>query len=197
MQPLASISKFIWANHHTNILFLKGKTLLNVKGLGNASIFAQGFWTRPAVFGRYRPNTLKNGYLDQKWPNIDHFWPFWGSSKSLGDTTSWKNKNKISNGQGCRTGTHRRTHRRERIYRFLPESKDIQGTNKLSWYERFLNTKSPVFTECQNSIPSSRYLRLSMAGYGGNRAFSDIKWKLGVLHDINHRDTWKTIKNQV
>ena len=31
------------------------------------------------AFGRYRPKTLKNGYFGQKWPNFDHFWPFWGS----------------------------------------------------------------------------------------------------------------------
>ena len=30
------------------------------------------------AFGRYRPKTLKNGYFGQKWPNFDHFWPFWG-----------------------------------------------------------------------------------------------------------------------
>ena len=40
----------------------------------------------------------------------------------------------ILNGQGCRTGrdgrTHARTHKREWIYRFLMESKDIRGTKK-------------------------------------------------------------------
>ena len=49
-----------------------------------------------------------------------------------------KKSEKILNGQGCRTGTdlrtHARTHVRERIYRFLPESKDIWGTNKRSNY---------------------------------------------------------------
>ena len=34
-----------------------------------------------AAFGRYRPKTLKNSYFGQKWPNFDHFWPFWGSKK--------------------------------------------------------------------------------------------------------------------
>ena len=33
---------------------------------------------------------------------------------------------------------------------------------------------SGLFTECKNSIPSSRYLCLSAAGYGGNRPFSLI-----------------------
>ena len=28
-----------------------------------------------------RSKTLKNGYFGQKWPNFDHFWPFWGSKK--------------------------------------------------------------------------------------------------------------------
>ena len=30
------------------------------------------------MFGGYKPKTLKNGYFGQKWPNFDHFWPFWG-----------------------------------------------------------------------------------------------------------------------
>ena len=34
-----------------------------------------------AAFGGYRPKTLKNGYFGQKWPNLDHFWPLWGSNK--------------------------------------------------------------------------------------------------------------------
>ena len=37
-------------------------------------------------------------------------------------------------------------------------------------------TKSTLFTECQNSIPSSRYSRLSTAGYGGNWTFPNTKW---------------------
>ena len=34
------------------------------------------------------------------------------------------------------------------------------------------NTKSALFTECKNSIPSSRYLRLSTARYGKICPFS-------------------------
>ena len=40
--------------------------------------------------------------------------------------------------------------------------------------KELLNTKQPLFTEYENSIPSSRYLRLSMAGCDGNRAFPYI-----------------------
>ena len=41
----------------------------------------------------------------------------------------------------------------------------------MSSYERAFNTKSALFTECQNSIPSSRYWRLNTVEYGGNRTF--------------------------
>ena len=37
--------------------------------------------------------------------------------------------------------------------------------------KELFNTSSALFTECKNSIPSSRYLRLSTAGYDGNRPF--------------------------
>ena len=71
--------------------------------------------------------TLKNGYFGQRWPNFDHFGPFWGSKiflaeKNFGGHLSHmetqlhaKNQKKISNGQGCRTGTHVRTHVRTRV----------------------------------------------------------------------------------
>ena len=39
--------------------------------------------------------------------------------------------------------------------------------------KELFNTKQPLFTESENSIPSSSYLRLSTAGYDGNRA-SDV-----------------------
>ena len=64
----------------------------------------------------------KNGNFGQKWPNFDHFWPFWGSKnfstkKIFGGHLSHietqlgaKNQKKILNGQGCRTGTHVRTY---------------------------------------------------------------------------------------
>ena len=42
----------------------------------------------------------------------------WWSSKSYGDTTSCKNLKKIWNSQGCRTGTHVRTHESEFIGSF-------------------------------------------------------------------------------
>ena len=42
--------------------------------------------------------------------------------------------------------------------------------------KELFNTKSALFMECQNSIPTSRYSRLNMAGYVGNQTFSNIKW---------------------
>ena len=36
--------------------------------------------------------------------------------------------------------------------------------------KELFNTKSVLLTECQNSIPSSRYSRLSTAWCDGNRA---------------------------
>ena len=49
--------------------------------------------------------------------------------------------------------------------------------------KELFNTKSALFTECQNSIPSSRYSRLSTAGYRGNRSFSNIKM---IFHGPNN-----------
>ena len=40
--------------------------------------------------------------------------------------------------------------------------------------KELFNSFLTLFTECKNSIPSSRYSRLSTAGYGGNRAFPYI-----------------------
>ena len=58
------------------------------------------------------------------------------SSKLYGGTTSCKKIRKKINGQGCGTGTHERTYVRERIYRFLSESKGIRGTKKYAklWF---------------------------------------------------------------
>ena len=99
-----------------------------------------------AAFGSYRSKTLKTVNFDQKWPNFCLKWPkfcqirifqayiFLCQSKWYGDLTSCKKSEKISNGQGCRTGTDARMHIRERIYRFLPESKDIRGTKNRKIY---------------------------------------------------------------
>ena len=74
----------------------------------------------------------------------------------------------------------------------------------LSSYEREFQYEVSPFTECKNSIPSSRYSRLSTARYGENRPFSVMlkmsqnlkyfhpKWLLtlpymGLLSD---RQTW-------
>ena len=68
------------------------------------------------AFGRYKQKTLKFGYFDQKRPNFDRFWPFWGAKnfstkKIFGGHLSHmetqlhaKNQKKILNGQNCRTG---------------------------------------------------------------------------------------------
>ena len=50
--------------------------------------------------------------------------------------------------------------------------------------KELFNTKSTLFTECQNSIPSSRYSSLSTAGCGGNRSFPIwIAW-IGLNNDF-------------
>ena len=76
-----------------------------------------------AAFGSYRSKTLKNGYFGQKLPNFDHFWQkmrakffstnfFSGHLSHMETQLGAKNQKKISNGQGCRTGTDVRTHAR-------------------------------------------------------------------------------------
>ena len=95
-----------------------------------------------AAFGRYRPKTLKNVYFGQKWPNFDHFWPFRGSKnfsieKIFGGHLSHmetqldaKNQKKISNGQGCRTGTHERTHGRTYESEFIGSFRSLKTSGE-------------------------------------------------------------------
>ena len=72
-------------------------------------------------------------------------------------------------------------------YSICPENSDLaklwpfkaiggyRGKNTcLCYMKELFNTKSALLTECQNSISSSRYSRLSIAGYGGNQTFSNI-----------------------
>ena len=44
--------------------------------------------------------------------------------------------------------------------------------------KELFNTKSLLFTECQNSIPSPRYSCLSTAKYGENGIFCNTKWNI-------------------
>ena len=46
---------------------------------------------------------------------------------------------------------------------------------------------SRFFTECKNSIPSSRYSRFSADGYEGNCAFPYISYTTGIsLNGLNN-----------
>ena len=55
---------------------------------------------------------------------------FWWSSKSYETQLHAKNQKKISNGQGCRTGTHERTHGRTHESEFIGSLSDKSGEPK-------------------------------------------------------------------
>ena len=74
--------------------------------------------------------------------NFDYFWPFWGSKnfsteKIFGGHLSHmeiqlhaKNQKKISNGQGCRTGTDVHTHARTDKSEFIGSFRSLKTSGE-------------------------------------------------------------------
>ena len=108
----------------------------------NRSTGDQKLWRFIAAFGRYRPKTLKNGYFGQNGQiltilGVKNLFDQKNSCYLSHMETQLNAKSqkkywtvKAVGPERTYERTNKRTNVREWIYRFLPKSKDIRGTNK-------------------------------------------------------------------